>query len=191
VPKPSLAPSLLVAMPDLVDPNFRRTVVLLVHHDQDGSVGLVLNRPTELHASDLCSSLPESVGDPPIRWRGEERCLHWGGPVQENTGWVVAGENVLEEVAEVTPLGRGVHFAGSREALRCVADRPPERVRLFLGYAGWASGQLEGELAAAAWVVAPFSPEAIFDVDADELWEHAWRLLGIDPATVVSTPGVH
>lgn len=191
MPKPSLTPSLLVAMPDLADPNFRRTVVLLVHHDPDGSVGLVLNRPTELRASELCSSLPRSAGEAPIEWRGGERHLHWGGPVQENTGWVVAGEGVLVDVPGVTALSPEIHFAGSREALRRVAEQPPSRLRLFLGYAGWAPGQLEGELAAAAWVVAPFSVEALFDVDAEDLWAHAWRLLGIDPATVVSTPGVH
>jgi len=185
VPKSSLAPTLLVAMPDLVDPNFRRTVVLLVHHDPDGSVGLVLNRPTDVSASDLC----ETLG---IGWRGEdEGTIHWGGPVQPNTGWVVAGDDVLADVAEVTAVAPHVHFAGSLEALRRVADLPPAQLRLFLGYAGWAPGQLEGELAQGAWVVAPLSLQALFEVEAERLWEHVWRLLGIDPATVVSTPGIH
>jgi putative transcriptional regulator len=178
-------------MPDLEDPNFRRSVVLLVHHDEDGSVGLVLNRPTDLRASDLCSSLPRNAEEPAIRWRGAEHWLHWGGPVQENTGWVVAGDDALAGLDGITTLARGVHFAGSRDALRRVAEAPPTRLRLFLGYAGWAPGQLESELAAASWVIAPLSLDALFEVDADSLWGHAWRLLGIDPATVVSTPGVH
>ncbi len=130
----SLAPSLLLAMPDLADPNFRRAVVLLVHHDEDGTVGLVLNRKADLTATDLCESL---------------------------------------------------------DALRSVAGEPPAQLRLFLGYAGWGPGQLEAELAAGAWVVAPFAHEPIFAVSEDELWSHVWRLLGIDPATIVSTPGIH
>jgi putative transcriptional regulator len=159
----SLAPSLLVAMPDLVDPNFRRTVVLLVHHDGDGTVGLVLNRPAEVRAADLCETLD-------VVWTGDD---------------------ALAGVSGVTAIGCGIHFAGSLEALRAVAKYPPERLRIFLGYAGWGPGQLEGELAQGAWVVVPLSAATVFDVPAEELWTHAWRVLGIDPATVVSTPGVH
>jgi putative transcriptional regulator len=181
----SLAPALLVAMPDLADPNFKRSVVLLVHHDGDGTVGLVLNRPTEVLAQDLC----ETLG---IAWSGDaERCIHWGGPVQPNTGWVVAGEDALAGLPGATHFADTLHFAGSLEALRRVADDPPARLRLFLGYSGWGPGQLEGELAQGAWVVAPLAIEAVFEVPEEELWDHAWSLLGIDPATLVSTPGVH
>lgn len=172
-------------MPDLVDPNFRRTVVLLVHHDGDGTVGLVLNRPAEVRAADLCETLD-------VVWTGDARQpVHWGGPVQPNTGWVVTGDDALAGVSGVTAIGCGIHFAGSLEALRAVAKYPPERLRIFLGYAGWGPGQLEGELAQGAWVVVPLSAATVFDVPAEELWTHAWRVLGIDPATVVSTPGVH
>lgn len=181
----SLAPALLVAMPDLVDPNFRRGVVLLVHHDGEGTVGLVLNRPAEVRAADLCETLE-------VAWRGDaEETVHWGGPVQPNTGWVVTGDDALAGVTGVTAVGEGIHFAGSLEALRQVAADPPERLRIFLGYAGWGPGQLEGELAQGAWVVAPLAPAAVFDVPADDVWMHVWRLLGIDPATLVSTPGIH
>jgi putative transcriptional regulator len=181
----SLAPSLLVAMPDLADPNFRRTVVLLVHHDEDGTVGLVLNRKADLSAIDLCESLD-------VDWQGDPDCtVSWGGPVQPNTGWVVAGGNALEGLPEATPFADDLHFAGSLDALRAVAAEPPPQLRLFLGYAGWGPGQLEAELAAGAWVVAPFAHEPIFAVSEDELWAHVWRLLGIDPATIVSTPGIH
>jgi putative transcriptional regulator len=176
---------LLVAMPDLADPNFRRAVVLLVHHDGDGTVGLVLNRPAEVRAADLCETLD-------VDWNGDaEEGVHWGGPVQPNTGWVVAGDAMLADVPGVTVVGDGIHFAGSLDALRLVAAAPTERMRIFLGYAGWGPGQLEGELAQGSWVVAPFAPAAVFDVPADDLWGHVWRLLGVDPATVVSTPGVH
>jgi putative transcriptional regulator len=181
----SLAPSLLVAMPDLADPNFRRSVVLLVHNDADGTVGLVLNRRTDLSAADLCETLD-------VEWQGDPDCeVGWGGPVQPNTGWVLAGGDALAGLPEATPFADGLHFAGSLDALRLVAEGQPRQLRLFLGYAGWGPGQLEGELAAGGWVLAPLDVESIFAVAIDDLWSHAWRLLGIDPATVVSTPGVH
>jgi putative transcriptional regulator len=181
----SLAPSLLLALPDLGDPNFRRTVVLLGHHVDDGTVGLVLNRPTDLSAADLCETLDvEWLGDP-------EWPVNWGGPVQPNTGWVVAGGPDLADLPEATRFADDLHFAGSLDALRRVAANMPAQLRLFLGYAGWGPGQLELELTQGAWVVAPLTTDAIFDVPEEDLWDHAWRLLGIDPATIVSTPGVH
>lgn len=172
-------------MPDLADPNFKRTVVLLVHHDADGSFGLVLNRPTEIASDELC----ETLG---IGWNGDpDLAVHWGGPVQPNTGWVLAGDGVLDGVSEAKQVRDGVHWAGSLEALRLVADEPPARVRLFLGYSGWGPGQLEEEIARGAWVVAPLELELPFEVDSDRMWDQVWRQLGINPATVVSTPGVH
>ncbi|RIK96793.1 MAG: hypothetical protein DCC71_22145 [Proteobacteria bacterium] len=181
----SLAPSLLVAMPDLADPNFKRTVVLLVHHDADGTVGLVLNRKSDLSASDLCETLD-------VEWRGDpDWCVSWGGPVQPNTGWVVAAGEALADVSDATCFADDLYFAGSLDALRRVADETPGQLRLFLGYAGWGPGQLETEIAAGAWVVAPLDRSALFGIPEEELWSHAWQLLGIDPATIVSTPGVH
>jgi putative transcriptional regulator len=172
-------------MPDLVDPNFKRTVVLLVHHDDEGTFGLVLNRPTEVEASDLCETLE-------IDWQGgDDEEVHWGGPVQPNTGWMLCGEGALEGLPETTRLTDGVHFAGSLDALRRVAQSPPGELRLFLGYSGWGPGQLERELTQGAWIVAPLSRDVVFSVASDDMWDHVWRSLGIDPATIVSTPGVH
>jgi putative transcriptional regulator len=185
VSEESLAPSLLIAMPDLLDPNFHRTVVLLVHHDEQGTVGMVLNRPTEVRASELC----ESLG---VDWRGAgEQVVHWGGPVQPNTGWVVADTEVLAQAPEAMSLAHHLHFAGSLAALRAVAQEPSPIMRLFLGYAGWGPGQLESELAQGAWVVAPVDEPSVLLMPEDELWDPACPRLGVDPATVVATSGVH
>ncbi len=181
----SLAPSLLIAMPDLLDPNFHRTVVLLVYHDEQGTVGMVLNRPTEVRASELC----ESLG---VDWNGAgEQVVHWGGPVQPNTGWVVGETDALARAPEALSLAEHLHFAGSLDALRAVAQEPSRDLRLFLGYAGWGPGQLEMELAQGAWVVAPLDTPSVLQVPEDELWDHTWRRIGVDPATVVATGGVH
>jgi putative transcriptional regulator len=182
----SLAPGLLVAMPQLLDPNFHRAVVLLVHHDEEGTFGVVLNRTTEITADRLCSSID-------IDWYGDPTAeIHWGGPVQPQTGWVLFDERGGSgAVGDAHTLCDGLTFAGSLDVLRDVASQPPERLRVMLGYAGWAPGQLESELAEGAWLVAPLDENAGFDVDPDALWSHVVRSLGIEPATLVAGRGIH
>ena len=173
-------------MPQLRDPNFRRAVVLLVHHDEDGTFGVELNRTTDITAAGLCTSLD-------VEWRGEpQKGIGWGGPVQPQTGWLVFDEEVdVETHDDVKWVGQGVHFAGSLDVLRRLANDPPRNLHLLLGYAGWGPGQLESELAEGAWLVAPLCRESVFGVDASVMWEHVVRSLGIDPSTLVATRGVH
>jgi putative transcriptional regulator len=182
----SLAPTLLVAMPQLLDPNFRRAVVLLVHHDEGGTFGVVLNRSTDIRAPNLCESLE-------IEWCGSpDEAIDWGGPVDPQTGWVIFDDDEPIEASEaVTQVGEGVHFAGSLEVLRQVASDPPGHLRVFLGYAGWGPGQLEAELSEGAWLTVPVTSEVVFEVDRSVMWEHVVRSLGIEPATLVATRGVH
>lgn len=174
-------------MPQLQDPNFRRAVVLIIEHGDEGTFGLVLNREVELAAGDLC----ESLG---LEWGGDPSMdLHWGGPVQANTGWVLFGDDVMldlddQEITHVTP---GVSFAGSLRVLQTIATAPPDDVRLFLGYAGWGPGQLEDEMAQGAWLLAPCSAEVVFGETADSMWDRVLRGLGVNPATLISTSGVH
>lgn len=171
-------------MPQLLDPNFRRAVVLLLHHDQDFTFGLVLNRPSDISSESLCASLG-------VEWNGPADVLvDWGGPVQPNTGWVLVGRG-CGELDECTEVSDELRFAGSMETLRLVAADPPDELRIFLGYAGWGAGQLETELAQGAWLVAPLSVRTVFQVEPEEMWAHVLRELGIDPATLVATPGVH
>jgi putative transcriptional regulator len=180
----SLAPSLLVAMPQLLDPNFKRTVVLLIHHDAEGTLGVVVNRTTDLGAPELCDSIQvEWPGDPEAR-------VDWGGPVQPETGWLLyEGADAGSE--EIRDVSGGIHFSGSLDLLRRMLGSPPERLRVMLGYAGWGPGQLESELAEGAWLVAPVDPSVIFEVDQEAMWAHVVRSLGIEPATLVASRGVH
>lgn len=187
VSRSELCSSLLVAMPQLADPNFRRAVVLVVHHDAESTFGLVLNRAVDLSVRELCESLD-------FPWNGRPTAeVAWGGPVESNTGWILFEDSLETEVEddEVSRLDDRLCFAGSMEVLRQLAQRPPSDLRIFLGYAGWGGGQLEAELAQGAWVVAPLSSEIVFDVPPDEMWEHVLRTMKIDPATLIATAGIH
>lgn len=174
-------------MPQLADPNFRRAVILLIHHDESSSFGLVLNRDVELTVRELCDSLEFS-------WKGNSSAeVAWGGPVESNTGWLLFQDDLETEIEneQISRLSGQLCFAGSMDVLQQLAARPPHDLRIFLGYAGWGEGQLETELAQGAWVVAPLSPDVVFDVPAEEMWEHVLREMKIDPATLIATAGVH
>ena len=173
-------------MPQLLDPNFYRSVVLLIHHDDEGSFGVVINRATDIDAHRLCSALDlEWGGEPSLR-------IGWGGPVQPQSGWVLFGSASLEagdfEVREVAP---GLHFTEMSGALPELAAEPPASLRLLLGYAGWGAGQLESELAQGAWLLAPVEARVAFGVPLDDMWTEVVRSLGVEPATLVSGRGIH
>lgn len=175
-------------MPQLRDPNFRRSVVMLVHHDDEGTFGVVLNRDTEITALGLCASLE-------LEWCGAPgKGIRWGGPVQPQTGWLVFDDDDDEALGfheDVKELVGGVRFAGSLDVLRQVVHQPPKDLHVMLGYAGWGPGQLENELSEGAWIVAPVSREVVFEVDTSVMWDHVLRSLGIEPSTLVATRGVH
>ena len=184
---PGLKSSLLVAMPQLNDPNFERSVLLMVEHDTTASFGLVLNRPADLRLSELFSSLQ-------FEWKGDANAtIAWGGPVEPSSGWMLFGDSPspLEADEQVSPVLPGVNFGGSLDVLRQLAESPPPQLRFFLGYSGWGPGQLEFEIAQGAWLSAEAIPEIIFEAPADEMWDRVVRGLGIDPASLVSTTGVH
>jgi putative transcriptional regulator len=186
VSESDLAPGFLVAMPQLMDPNFHRAVILVIHHDETGSFGVVLNRSTDLTAPVLCSTLE-------IEWKGDPGWeINWGGPVQPQTGWVLFGSDEhCERPEEVTQIQPGLWFAGSLDVLRGIASDPPGRIRVLLGYAGWGPGQLENELTQGAWITAPVCEETVFEVASSEMWEHVVRSLGIEPSSLIATRGVH
>lgn len=164
-------------MPQLTDPNFHRSVVQLVHHDEDGAFGLVINRRAGVAAGDLCDQLE-------IPWRGDRDAeVGAGGPVQSETGWVLFGGAALD-VPDSYRVANGVNFAGSLEGLRALGETPPERVRLFLGYAGWGEDQLMEEILRNDWLTAGVDLGFLFAGDPGAVWADALRSVGVDPAVL-------
>jgi putative transcriptional regulator len=180
-----IAPGLLLAMPQLVDPNFARSVVLMVEHTEEHSFGLVVNRPTPFRVAEVLSPMG-------IRWSGDPDAVVWfGGPVMPRSGWLLyAAEpgEVREGSIEVFP---GLALSTSPEDLRAIAGAPPAHLRFLLGYAGWGAGQLEGELTQGAWLTADASRSLVLETDAERIWETALRSIGVDPGNLFAAPGVH
>lgn len=171
-------------MPQLRDPNFVRSVVLMLEHGSAGSFGLVLNRPTDTRVADVLEVLN-------LPWMGDPEATVWsGGPVTPQSGWVLhapcAGEGApgLEGVP-------GIQLSTTPDQLKALALRPPARLRFLMGYAGWGPGQLEGELAAGAWVLAEGDADLVFETPPDRLWEAALHSLGVEPASLAPGSGIH
>ncbi len=181
----NIAPGLLLAMPQLEDPNFVRSVLLMVEHNLQGSFGLILNRPSELKVTQVLDSLD-------IEWGGDEDEVVWsGGPVMPRTGWVLHEPVDLPTDEGHVDIVPGVVLSTSPERLATLAQSPPGRMRFVLGFAGWGSAQLELELASGAWLAAEASAAIVFETPAESMWETVLHSLGIDPAALVSTQGVH
>ena len=163
----SLQGQLLVASPHLADGNFYRSVVLMVKHDEEGAFGLILNRPTGNTVRDLWRMIAEQ----------ELECdqpLYLGGPV---SGPLVCLHRVKScAEAEVLP---GVFFAAHKDQLLKVVSQTGKPFRLFTGYAGWAGGQLEGELEAGGWLAVEGSKNLVF-YEREDLWEQVVRGIGED-----------
>jgi putative transcriptional regulator len=162
----TLQGQLLIASPGLLDPNFRRTVVLVTEHNEEGAAGLVLNRPSPTEVSDVVPQLEPLVED------GEQVWV--GGPVQPNAV-LVLGEFLDPDDAAV-PLFGSLGFPSLDEPDEVVPMTT--RRRVFAGYAGWGSGQLEDELSREDWIVEPALPDDAFTDAPEELWRDVLRRKG-------------
>jgi len=164
----NLAGQLLVATNELRDPRFVRTVVFMVRHDAGGAMGLVVNRPVgEVPLADLLNRLGIEG-----RGVGGEIRLHYGGPVEPNLGFVLHTTDYTTEGTQV--LQGGIALTSQTEVLRAIgAGTGPRRSLFTLGYAGWAPGQLEAEIAAGAWITVPADAGLVFDGRSDKKWERA------------------
>jgi putative transcriptional regulator len=174
--------ALLLSMPQLQDPNFSKTVVLLCDYGPEGAFGLILNRPTEMPASVMVRL------DPPVT-RGNELPLWIGGPVEPDRGWILLG---AEPASDFKIIRSGLYLSTSQTLLRDVLETTPApRARIIAGYAGWGPGQLDDELAHSSWLMSDVDLDLVFDTPADAMWETAIRRIGADPSMLTTSHGVH
>lgn len=177
----SFAGKLLIAMPNLADPNFWRSVVLLgVHSGDEGAFGLIVNRRLDVDMREILSELGEETADEALPG------VFAGGPVQPSHGFVLFERGEIAANVEDIAVSEDIVLSGSIETLtRLARGSARSRYFLLLGYAGWHPGQLEREIEENSWVIAPLEPSLLFDVPVEERWSEALRSIGIEPGTLV------
>jgi putative transcriptional regulator len=180
----STAPLLLLSMPQMSDPNFARTVVLLCDYTDQGAFGFVVNRQMNEPAWTMVKTDPAVPVDRELR-------LWIGGPVDPQRTWVLMSDaqGPDEEQRQVAP---GVLVSASKALTLQVLQSPPSsRVRVLIGYASWGPGQLEQELAESSWLTMAVDPALIFNLPPDQMWVVAIRRLGANPSAFQTSSGVH
>jgi putative transcriptional regulator len=164
----SLAGQLLIATPAMRDPRFDHAVILMVRHNSEGAFGIVINRPVGERS---LASLLAAFGESDVGADGNVR-VFLGGPVQPQVGFVIHSTDYRRP--DTITVDAHVAVTSSPKVLRDIADKMgPAKSLVVFGYAGWAPGQLEGELAHNVWYTAPQDPGLVFDDDRDKVWEHA------------------
>ena len=182
----SLQGQFLLAMPGMADPRFLRSVVYIVAHDSEGAMGFVINQRADgLSLGDILKDIPEAVAKTGLI----NLPVYVGGPVQSDQGFVLHTsdyEKTLNSLSQELPIA----LTQSADVLVDAArGQGPEMMRLFLGYAGWGSGQLEGELQDNAWLVCEADIAGIFTSQSDELYEKSVAAMGIALALLSNEGG--
>jgi len=184
-PEESLGGQVLIAMPGMEDPRFRRSLVYLCAHSSEGAMGLIVNKHADnLRLKDLFEKLGIEIGEPMAGIP-----VHFGGPVETGRGFVLhsadydSGESTLQVDASTS-------MTATIDILHAMAEsRGPSRAIVALGYAGWAPGQLEAEMRANGWLACPPDEELLFGEDEEAKWDRALAKIGVHPGTLSSLGG--
>ena len=174
----------LIAMPHMADPNFAQTVTYLVEHNEQGAMGLVINRPNGLNLADVLEQLRPDEPPPALC---QSLPIFAGGPVQTDRGFVLhPSGHSFQATLELGELA----LSTSQDALFAIADGSgPDRYLISLGYAGWDAGQLEAELADNAWLTCPADSAILFDTPFDQRLSAAAARLGINLSLLTAQAG--
>jgi putative transcriptional regulator len=180
----SLSGQLLVAMPQMADPRFARSVVYLCAHSADGAMGLVVNR---LIDSLSLNSLLEQIGVEQAAGAGDMP-IHFGGPVESSRGFVLHTTDYMQDSTLV--IEDQIALTATIDVLKAIArGEGPRRKVLALGYAGWAPGQLDAEIQANGWLLVPADLDLVFGLENEVKWQRAIAKLGIDLSLLSSEAG--
>ena len=158
----------------------------MIDHEHDGAFGLVVNQPTDISVQQIIESLD-------LTWTGDGQDVAWlGGPVNQATCWVlheprddVRDEEGTREIAD------GIYLSASVSAVTTIVENPRGRLKFVLGYSGWGPTQLESEMAAGSWVNSDVTPELLFDIPPEQLWEASICRIGVSPTSLSPASGVH
>ncbi|MFH1813085.1 MAG: YqgE/AlgH family protein [Pseudomonadota bacterium] len=174
----------LIAMPAMADKNFARTLTLVCEHNDQGALGVIVNRPIDMSLEDLFERIELTLESP--RFQGQP--VYFGGPVQTDRGFVL--HRPVGEWQSTIDVGNGLGLTSSRDVLQALGSEiEPDDVLVTLGYAGWQAGQIEWEMAQNAWLTVPADSGIIFDLPPEERLVAAMQLLGVDFASLSDVAG--
>ncbi|TCZ83922.1 YqgE/AlgH family protein [Lysobacter sp. N42] len=180
-----LANQLLIALPSLAEPSFSKSVALICQHDEDGALGIVMNRPSEYTVGEVLEQMGLSGGSDALR----SQIVLNGGPVHRERGFVIHDGGTRWD--STLAIGDDLWLTTSREILEAMArGEGPEHAVIALGCAGWGAGQLEQELTVDnSWLTAPADPDLLFDTPLEQRWEAAAGRIGVDFARLADYAG--
>lgn len=165
----------LIAMPGLEDPNFFHSVTYICEHNDEGALGLVINRPLDMQLGEIFEQIKIDYANS----EAKQMPVHLGGPVQQDRGFVL--HEPLGDWEATLKVTDHIGITSSIDILDAIARHEgPAHSLVALGYAGWGAGQLEKEIADNAWLSGPANTEILFDIPDDERWKAAAALLGVD-----------
>lgn len=170
-------------MPQLGDPNFHRSVVLMIEHGDTGSMGLIINRGAPLTLGELARGQSLKIAT-----ELTQQPVFVGGPVEPHRGFILHDDETILEKHTVLP---GLHLSVTLDALGALLERPHVNLRFCLGYAGWGPRQLEGEMATGSWLFAEATATALLQGDPAQLWDVTLRGMGVDPAMLMMGKGLN
>ncbi|MBL8476173.1 MAG: YqgE/AlgH family protein [Methyloversatilis sp.] len=174
----------LIAMPAMADKNFARTLTLVCEHNDQGALGVIVNRPIDMSLEDLFERIELTLESP----RFEGQPVYFGGPVQTDRGFVL--HRPVGEWQSTIDVGNGLGLTSSRDVLQALGSEiEPDDVLVTLGYAGWQAGQIEWEMAQNAWLTVRADSGIIFDLPPEERLVAAMQLLGVDFASLSDVAG--
>jgi putative transcriptional regulator len=187
----------LIAMPGMNDERFERAVIFVCAHSEDGAMGFILNRPQPLQFQELLDSLNldggEELGDRPgskqdVSDHARNFPIQIGGPVDSGRGFVLHSGDYMSE--STIPVNDDLCLTATVDILRAIKEgHGPERGIMLLGYAGWAPGQLESEIAANTWLSCPGRDDLVFDQDHSGKYDRVLASMGIQPAMLSNQAG--
>jgi putative transcriptional regulator len=170
----------LVAEPFMLDRYFKRSAVLLCEHNEEGSIGFILNRPLDINVDSLIQDFPEF-----------ETEVYYGGPVQNDTIHYL--HNVGDLLDDSVKIDDGVYWGGDFEKLKVLISTElikPENIRFYLGYSGWSTGQLAEEMKLGSWMLADLFPNYIFKTEPDHLWKQVMHNKGKQFTVLAQMPEI-
>jgi len=184
----NLANHFLIAMPSMQDPMFGGSVIYLCEHNENGALGVIINKPTEMNIETLLERIDINVLTTPDLCQDTKKLVMFGGPVQEDRGFVLHAP--VADFTSTLKICDDIAFTTSRDVLEAVAEgRGPKNILVSVGYAGWGAGQLEEEIIKNGWLTVPADAAIMFDLPIEQRLVAAMKLLGFDPTMLSGEAG--